>query len=102
MNLFPTQEPSKSFEFKRAEKDARKEVRNGHVDLIIQFPARFTEKEYLVSRMTSGKWYCQFDKVPDCLHIKKLKKLLLVKNEAGYSCSDKEFLKMVLPVGLLR
>ncbi len=100
--LFPTQEPSKSFEFKRAEKQAKREAKDGHVDLIVQLPARFTEKEFLVSRMTSGRWHCQFCNISNCDHIRKLKKLLSVKNEAGYAIPDKEWLNMVLPVGFAK
>jgi hypothetical protein len=102
--LFPTEDSGdKSFEFKRAQRAARKELTQGHVDLMVILPYTLTEKQFVVSRMSSGKWHCQAcPRNSQCSHIRKLRKLLQIKTEAGYIVPDKEWLDMVLPIGQIK
>jgi hypothetical protein len=103
-SLFPLYDSGdQNYEFKRAKKQAKRE-REGRVkDLVIKFPYRFTEKAFIVSRNTSGEYYCQAHSGRDCHHIQAIKFLLRLRKEAGYTgISEKDFLKQALPVADVR
>ena len=102
-NLFPTEDSSdKNYEYKRAVRQAKKEQSGRVKDLIIMFPAMYSDKQFLVSRDRNGTWYCQAHIARDCIHIQRLKRLLRLKTEAGYEMSDKDWLKEVLVIGELK
>ena len=100
--LFPTDDSrDRSFEYKRAKKTKRKENRIGRTDLIIKLPYIYSEKQFIISRTTGQVWHCQACvRNPLCKHIRAIKKLLQLKQEAGYTgLSEKDFLKQVIPTG---
>ena len=100
--LFPTDDfRDRSFEYKRAEKRQKRENRIGKTDLIIKLPYIYCDKQFIVSRTTGGVFHCQADpRNPLCRHIRAIKKLLQLRQEAGYKdITDKQFLKNILPIG---
>jgi len=100
----------RSFEYKRAVKAQKREDRIGKIELKIILPHRFTTGEEVVCRFTSGLWSCSCRasmrqgvmsaKQRPCIHIEKIKSLLRLRKEAGWTgISEKKFLKDVLPAG---
>jgi hypothetical protein len=79
--LFPTSEPSKSFEFKRAEKEAKKEARGDKSDYYLKLPYTFNERQFLVSHSPNG-FHCQACNGSKCSHITNLKNLLAYQNNS--------------------
>jgi len=102
--LFPLYDSGdQNYEFKRAKKQAKRE-REGRVkDLIIKLPYCFTEKQFIVSRNTSGVYYCQAHSGRNCHHIQAIKFLLRLRKETGYTgISEKDWLKQLLVVGQVK
>jgi hypothetical protein len=60
--LFPTDDMrDRSFEYKRAVKQQKKEDLLGKVELEVHLPMRYTQGVYHVCRYTSGTWACCCD-----------------------------------------
>ena len=100
--FFPSKDDrGKSFEFKRAEKQARKEQTGQMPELIIVLPYVHSNQSFVVTRRQDGSWHCQAcARIKYCSHVRRIRDLLALRIEARYlAVSEQDWLKKYLVIG---